>query len=203
MAYPTTYSWSLVAATSSAVTPPAFSVAPSGPAAFQDARKFQFVRGIKFANVPGGRADFLVHGGPRIYHVNAVMNILQQPSDKYFGEDPTLMSGVIRFRGHAVRMVRVPATVRGPSPQFISLAAPPNARFTVSGTIPLTASFTDQSTSLENTIVSWNWTFGQGTGSTDQHVSHRYASAGTYLVTLTASDGSGLTSATGTLVAVT
>ncbi|MBW7988499.1 MAG: PKD domain-containing protein [Planctomycetes bacterium] len=64
---------------------------------------------------------------------------------------------------------------------------PPNAgfSFTTSG---LTASFTDQSTDSDGSIVDWYWDFGDGKTSTLQNPSHTYATSGTYTVTLTVTD---------------
>ena len=199
MAYPTTFTWAI--ATASFVMPPTASLGPASTPTYQ-VRNNLFKRGIGFANVPGGKAENVVHGGPRVWHVNCVMNILQQPSDKYFGDDPGLMSGVVRFRGHSARMVRVPNVVCGQSPRFVSLAENPTVHFASSGTVPLTMSFTDQTTSAEATVVSWAWTFGHGTGSTDRHASHMYDVTGSYLVTLSASDSWGNTGASGTVVVV-
>ena len=127
---------------------------------------------------------------------------MKKQFEKYLGDDPTLRSGVILFRGHSSRAVQVPSMIRGQSPQFVDLAAPPSARFTSSGTVPLTMSFTDQSISIEDTIVDWSWTFGHGTGSTDQHVTHFYDVTGSFFVTLSASDGSGRVGSTGSVVVV-
>ncbi|MEO8801749.1 MAG: pre-peptidase C-terminal domain-containing protein, partial [Rudaea sp.] len=70
----------------------------------------------------------------------------------------------------------------------------PTANFTssVSG---LTASFTDTSTDSGGTISSHAWTFGDGGTSTATSPSHTYATAGTYSVSETVTDGvSGTTS---------
>jgi PKD repeat protein len=56
-----------------------------------------------------------------------------------------------------------------------------------------TFDFTDQSTS-NGTIVSWEWDFGDGNTSIDQHPSHTYTSVGAYLVCLTIVDDGGCTS---------
>jgi PKD repeat protein len=53
-----------------------------------------------------------------------------------------------------------------------------------SGGAPLTVQFTDQSTAT-GAITSWDWDFGDGTGSTEQHPSHIYTADGTYSVSLT------------------
>lgn len=60
---------------------------------------------------------------------------------------------------------------------------------TTSGTAPKTILFTDAST---NTPTSWQWNFGDGTSNaTTQNVLHTYTSAGTYTVTLTATNAGG------------
>jgi PGF-pre-PGF domain-containing protein len=74
---------------------------------------------------------------------------------------------------------------------YITAAVAPVANFTAdvtSGTGPLSVSFTDLST---NTPVTWEWDFGDGTNSTDQNVTHTYSSAGTYTVSLNASNAGG------------
>ena len=48
--------------------------------------------------------------------------------------------------------------------------------------------FTDTSTDLDGTIVSWLWDFGDGINSTEQNPTHRYIHGGTYTVTLTVTD---------------
>ena len=68
---------------------------------------------------------------------------------------------------------------------------PPVAAFTgspTSGTVPLSVSFTDQSTNIP---TSWSWTFGDGGTSTAQHPIHEYTTAGTFTVTLTVSNAWG------------
>ena len=77
-------------------------------------------------------------------------------------------------------------TISGDAP------GPPTANFTVA-TSALTANFTDSSTDIDGTIVSRNWNFGDSTSSTATNPSHTYAAAGTYTVTLTVTDNSGLT----------
>jgi serine protease len=68
---------------------------------------------------------------------------------------------------------------------------PPVAAFSgtpLSGTYPLTVTFTDAST---NSPTSWAWTFGDGGTSTLQNPSHQYTAAGTYTVSLTATNAYG------------
>ena len=75
---------------------------------------------------------------------------------------------------------------------------PPVAAFSAdvtSGTAPLAVTFSDQSTGAP---TSWSWTFGDGGTSTVQSPVHSYAAAGTYSVTLTASNAGGPNSLTKT-----
>ena len=80
---------------------------------------------------------------------------------------------------------------------YITVAQPvpaPVANFAgtpTAGPAPLTVVFTDTST---NSPTSWSWTFGDigaGNTSTVQNPSHTYTVAGTYSVTLTASNAGG------------
>ena len=68
---------------------------------------------------------------------------------------------------------------------------PPAAAFTgtpTTGTAPLSVTFTDQST---NSPTTWSWTFGDGQTSTAQNPVHIYQAAGTYTVTMTATNAYG------------
>ncbi|WP_292367536.1 PKD domain-containing protein [Methanoregula sp. UBA64] len=57
-----------------------------------------------------------------------------------------------------------------------------------SGTVPLTVAFTDSST---NTPTAWYWSFGDGSTSSAQNVTHTYENTGSYSVTLTATNDEG------------
>lgn len=70
-------------------------------------------------------------------------------------------------------------------------AAPPSPEFLVEQkgeTAPLEVRFTDSS---QGSLRSWAWDFGDGTTAVEQHPEHRYTKAGTFTVTLTASNGAG------------
>jgi PKD repeat protein len=82
---------------------------------------------------------------------------------------------------------------------YISIYNTPTSGFTFtpasgSGTFPLSVSFTDTSTSYNP--ISWSWNFGDGSTSTSQNPTHTFATAGTFTVTLIASNvyGAGTTS---------
>lgn len=73
----------------------------------------------------------------------------------------------------------------------VNACAAPVANFVgspLSGNAPLTVNFTDQST---NNPTSWSWNFGDGGTSSSQNPSRQYTSAGTYTVSLTASNSCG------------
>ena len=78
-------------------------------------------------------------------------------------------------------------------------ASPPVAAFTVSATTTCNGcvQFTDAS---QNTPTSWLWTFGDGTTSTAQNPNHCYATAGTYAVTLRATNAAGATTSAATTI---
>ena len=70
-------------------------------------------------------------------------------------------------------------------------ATPPVAALSaipISGKVPLTVNFYDQST---NTPTSWSWQFGDGGTSILQNPNYTYNAAGTYSVTLTVSNADG------------
>ncbi|HVS16821.1 MAG TPA: PKD domain-containing protein [Thermoanaerobaculia bacterium] len=69
----------------------------------------------------------------------------------------------------------------------LSIQRLPVADFTF-GTNNLTVVFTDTSTGFPN---KWLWDFGDGNTSTRQNPSHTYSDAGTYVVTLTATNSQG------------
>jgi PKD repeat protein len=90
------------------------------------------------------------------------------------------------------------ATLENTTPNFrpylevtYTLPQPPAAAFTAdptSGYEPLTVQFSDASTGSPTT---WVWDFGDGSTSTEQSPSHTYNTAGTYTVSLTATNDAG------------
>jgi PGF-pre-PGF domain-containing protein len=74
---------------------------------------------------------------------------------------------------------------------YLPVATAPVANFTgtpTSGIFPLTVQFTDNS--LGSPMI-WNWSFGDGNYSTLQSLSHTYAFAGTFTVSLNATNSAG------------
>jgi PKD repeat protein len=92
-------------------------------------------------------------------------------------------AGWDRYSGYG--MVDAEAAVGGGGP------VPPVAAFVgdpTSGFEPLLVNFTDQSS---GSPTSWSWTFGDGGTSPQQNPSYTYNTAGTYTVTLTATNAVG------------
>jgi PKD repeat protein len=99
-------------------------------------------------------------------------------------------SGWDRYTGYG--MVDAAAAVGG------STGSPPVANFTGTptvGNVPLTVNFSDASS---GSPASWSWTFGDGGTSSSQNPSHTYNAAGTYTVSLTATNAYGSDSETKT-----
>ncbi len=92
------------------------------------------------------------------------------------------------------------ATGTASTSRTVNIISAPVASFTKSaaaGFAPLTVNFTDTST---GNPVSWLWGFGDGTGSTLQNPTHVYGAAGTFTVTLTATNAVTSSLASQTLV---
>ena len=81
--------------------------------------------------------------------------------------------------------------------------APPTARFSATCTELACGFDASASTDTDGTIVSYDWTLGDGATAAGVTASHTYAAAGTYSVTLTVTDDGGLTGAATNAVTVT
>jgi PKD repeat protein len=69
---------------------------------------------------------------------------------------------------------------------------PPRADFDVRCQ-GLTCTFGDKSRDEDGTVVSWQWDFGDGTGSSEQNPVHTYAERGRFEAMLTVTDDLGAT----------
>ena len=65
-----------------------------------------------------------------------------------------------------------------------------------------TVHFFDRSSDSDSQIVSWQWDFGDGSSSTAQNPTHTYAEPGSYIVSLTVTDDTGLTNTKSTVYRV-
>jgi PKD repeat protein len=110
---------------------------------------------------------------------------------------PTYTPGVIDYMLGYAEIGVVVAGCGGNDDAFttlILLNQPPVADFSYSPESPEVGDlveFTDLSDDSDGDIVEWSWIFGDGASSSDQHPSHVYDSADSYLVTLTVTDDDG------------
>jgi PKD repeat protein len=95
-------------------------------------------------------------------------------------------------------------TVKGvKSIRLIPTLVVPDAAFTadpVTGTAPLTVTFTDQSTG--ESITTWAYDFGDGSTSAEQNPVHVYSTVGTYQVSLTVTNGADSSTAYKTITVI-
>ena len=77
---------------------------------------------------------------------------------------------------------------------------PPSAFFTFSPASPLVGQAVQFSDASTGSPTSWSWGFGDGVTSAAQHPAHTYATAGTYTVSLAASNASGTSRATNAVI---
>lgn len=73
----------------------------------------------------------------------------------------------------------------------------------VTGIVPLTIDFTGSNSTDDVGVVSYSWTFGDGSSSLLPDPSYTYNSPGIFIVTLTVTDGEGLTSSDTVTITVT
>ena len=114
-----------------------------------------------------------------------------QPSRTYAAAGTYHVTLTVTDNGGAVDSKTHDAKPKAPPPQN----QPPTAAFT-SNCVNLTCSFnSDGSSDSDGNVAGWNWTFGDGTNSTQRNPSHTYAPGGPYTVTLTVRDNDGAQSA--------
>lgn len=116
---------------------------------------------------------------------NGVTSFLRNPSATYFNPGTYTVKLVVRNAAGKDSLVKK---------EFITVYASPKVDFSVdkeSGCFPLPVQFSDKSSSGSGALVSWQWDFGDGTLSTQQHPAHTYASAGAFSTTLKVTNSSG------------
>ena len=117
---------------------------------------------------------------------------LQNPSHTYASAGSYTVNMTATNSAGFSTATAVTITVTDPGAGVVS------ASFTAtptSGTAPLSVAFTDTS----SFATSWSWDFGDGTSSTAQNPTHLYNTAGSYTVTLTASNSGGWSTAQTTI----
>jgi PKD repeat protein len=83
--------------------------------------------------------------------------------------------------------------------RFFTFAGGPSASFTASPESPLAGHSTQLTDTSAGSPTSWSWSFGDGGTSTLQNPTHTWSTAGSYTVSLTATNASGSNTATRTI----
>jgi len=124
---------------------------------------------------------------------NGQISSQQNPSTTYVTPGVYTVTLIVRNSSGAnsIRKTNYIRVFPYPSPSFTS-SLPGGV-----GCAPTNIQFTDLSTPGAGQISSWNWTFGDGSTSTQQNPSHIYSQTGYYTVGLTVTNSAGCSNGTG------
>ncbi len=108
----------------------------------------------------------------------------------YFRIAYSEMTSVTQFANQSLAFDKARMSGKAPIADFYVTTPSPAADGTIDGGAPLALQFQDASTSSAK-ILTWHWTFGDGTASVLQNPSHTYNTPGKYNVSLQVSDANG------------
>jgi gliding motility-associated-like protein len=118
---------------------------------------------------------------------NGVISTLKNPSVTYFNPGNYTIKLTVKNGSGSDSIVKE---------QYITVYANPVVDFNSPDTVgcfPKTIQFTDKSFAASGSISKWEWDFGDGTISADQHPFHTYTSAGSFNVSLKVTNSFGCT----------
>ncbi len=136
------------------------------------------------------------------FYDSATSSIFSDADDYSTSEQPS--SGMILSNLGLSFSIQTQATDSSSADILLSVAGnyvPPSAAFTTS-TNNLTANFTNTSSGGEGALT-YSWSFGDGTSSSETSPTHLYSNAGTYSVSLTVTDSLSNSHTTSSSVGVT
>lgn len=116
---------------------------------------------------------------------NGTISFLQNPATTYFNPGTYPVKLVAGNDAH-----KDSVTIAG----YITVHAQPTVNFSSSGTtgcFPLPIQLSDLSDAVSGTLTSWQWDFGDGNMSTDQHPLHTYSNAGQFNISLRVKNSNG------------
>lgn len=133
---------------------------------------------VSECNIYGNGLGEVVNDG--VGTLLAIHNYWGAPCESGFSG---LISGLVTYNPWYVDFGRTTL-----SDSLAVLPAPEFSGVPASGSPPLTVTFTDGTTSPYSSISAWNWSFGDGTYSSDQNPLHTYTDEGSFPVSLTATN---------------
>ncbi len=122
---------------------------------------------------------FFIDGVSKDINNSLPYNYIWNTNDESIGIHTLKATGIDNSGGSTSDEITVTIIEAGTAPVADFTATP------TSGTVPLTVNFSDQTT---NSPTSWQWNFGDGSTNTEQNPTYTFNLAGTYTVTLIATN---------------
>jgi len=139
-------------------------------------------------------ANFPASGTAQVYQLTSA-NIIQRLSDEVFKGDSLALA--VPAQSITLFVLEGAKGAIHQPPTAVIFASPP------SGTAPLAVTFSGSASSdSDGTIVSYAWTFGDGSTGTGASVKHSYSAVGSYTATLTVTDNTGSVGETSKVIQV-
>ncbi|MCX7803962.1 MAG: Ig-like domain-containing protein, partial [Planctomycetota bacterium] len=141
---------------------------------------------LSASDVDGDPLTYIVVGGPSHGTLSgAAPNLVYTPDPNWFGSDSFTFKVNDGNADSNVATVNITVTEVNDPPTATASASPTD------GIAPLPVFFTGDGSDVDGDPLVFSWDFGDGTSGTGKNPMHIYTAGGTYVATLTVSDGRG------------